>query len=90
MKRGRGSFTAAKLELEVSKWHHVAWVFPGVNIYINGESSNSGHWDIMKYNGEAFWMGARKSDGLPYHGLLDELRLYNRALSRTGNSKQLF
>ena len=29
-----------------------------------------------------FWMGARKSDGLPYHGILDELRLYNRGLSQ--------
>ena len=83
-------FHSSKLELEVSKWHHVAWVFPGVNIYINGESSNSGHWDIMKYNGEAFWMGARKSDGLPYHGLLDELRLYNRALSRTEIQNNFF
>ena len=27
-------------------------------------------------------MGARKSDGLPYNGLLDELRLYNRGLSQ--------
>ena len=27
-------------------------------------------------------MGARKSDGLPYHGLLDELRLYNRGLTQ--------
>ena len=27
-------------------------------------------------------MGARKSDGLRFNGLLDELRLYNRGLSQ--------
>ena len=79
-----------QLELEVGKWHHVAWVFPGVNIYINGKSSHEGHGEVPEYNGEAFWMGARKSDGLPYHGLLDELRLYNRELSRTEIQNNFF
>ncbi len=83
-------FDSNKLELEVGKWHHVAWVFPGVNIYINGKSSHEGHWEVPEYNREAFWMGARKSDGMPYHGLLDELRLYNRELSRTEIQNNFF
>jgi hypothetical protein len=36
----------------------------------------------LKHNGENFWMGARKVGGLPFNGLLDELRLYNRGLSQ--------
>ena len=83
-------FRSSKLELEVGKWHHVAWVFPGVNIYINGKRSHGGHWDVPEYNGEAFWIGARKSDGMPYYGLLDELRLYNRELSRTEIQNNFF
>ena len=70
---------------DVGKWHHVAGVYDGSTaiIYINGEADNEKKFEgALKHNGENFWMGARKSDGLPYHGLLDELRLYNRGLSQ--------
>ncbi len=70
---------------DVNKWHHVAGVYDGSKaiIYINGEEdSNKKFEGALKHNGENFWMGARKSDGLPYNGLLDELRLYNRGLSQ--------
>ena len=70
---------------EVGKWHHVAGVYDGSEaiIYINGEVDNEKKFEgAIKHNGENFWMGARKSDGLPYNGLLDELRLYNRGLSQ--------
>ena len=70
---------------DLDKWHHVAGVYDGSQaiIYINGEEdSNKKFEGNLKHNGENFWMGARKSDGLPYHGLLDELRLYNRGLSQ--------
>ena len=70
---------------DVGKWHHVAGVYDGSEaiIYINGEVDNEKKFEgVLKHNGENFWMGARKSDGLPYHGLLDELRLYNRGLSQ--------
>ena len=70
---------------DVNKWHHVAGVYDGSKaiIYINGEEdSNKKFEGDLKHNGENFWMGARKSDGLPFNGLLDELRLYNRGLSQ--------
>ncbi len=70
---------------DVGKWHHVAGVYDGSEaiIYINGEVDNEKKFEgVLKHNGENFWMGARKSDGLPYHGILDELRLYNRGLSQ--------
>ena len=70
---------------DVGKWHHIAGVYDGSEaiIYINGEVDNEKKFEgVLKHNGENFWMGARKSDGLPYHGILDELRLYNRGLSQ--------
>ena len=70
---------------DVGKWHHVAGVYDGAQaiIYINGEVDNEKKFEgDLKHNGENFWMGARKSDGLLYNGLLDELRLYNRGLSQ--------
>ena len=69
---------------DVNKWHHIAGVYDGSKaiIYINGDFDSEKKFEgDLKHNGENFWMGARKSDGLPYHGLLDELRLYNRGLS---------
>ncbi len=39
--------------------------------------------------GANFWMGARKSDGLPYFGLVDELRLYKRGLSQAEVKKNM-
>ena len=70
---------------DVGKWHHIAGVYDGsvAIIYVNGEVDNEKKFEgVLKHNGENFWMGARKSDGLPYNGLLDELRLYNRGLSQ--------
>ena len=70
---------------EVNKWHHVAGVYDGSKaiIYINGEFDSEKDFEgALKHNGENFWMGARKSDGLPFNGLLDELRLYNRGLTQ--------
>ena len=69
---------------DVNKWHHVAGVYDGSKaiIYINGDFDSEKKFEgDIKHNGENFWMGARKSDGLPFNGLLDELRLYNRGLS---------
>jgi hypothetical protein len=76
----------------LKKWHHVAGVYDGSEaiIYIDGEVDKKLKFDgKIKHNGENFWMGARKSDGLPYHGLLDELRLYDRGLSQAEVEKNL-
>ena len=76
---------------DVNKWHHVAGVYDGSEaiIYIetklgevDSEKKMAFAEGVIKHNGENFWMGARKSDGLPFNGLLDELRLYDRGLSQ--------
>ena len=70
---------------ELNKWHHVACVYDSSEaiIYINGELDSKKKFEgNLKHNGENFWMGARKSDGLQYNGHIDELRIYNRGLSQ--------
>ncbi|MDE0638317.1 MAG: LamG domain-containing protein [Candidatus Poribacteria bacterium] len=70
---------------ELDKWHHIAGVYDGAEaiIYINGELDSKKEFNgVLEYNGENFWMGARKVGGLPFNGLLDELRIYNRGLSQ--------
>ncbi len=69
----------------LDKWHHVAGVYDGSEaiIYIDGKEDSKKKFEgVLKHNGENFWMGARKADGLAFNGLLDELRLYNRGLSQ--------
>ncbi|RKU28755.1 hypothetical protein C6497_08325 [Candidatus Poribacteria bacterium] len=79
-------------QLTLNEWHHVAGVYDSTEalIYINGELDNQKKFEgEIKHNGENFWMGARKVGGLPYHGLLDELRLYNRGLSQAEIEKNM-
>ena len=75
----------SKAKLTVKEWHHVACVYNGseARIYINGKLDNTKKFEgKLKHNTANFWIGARKSDGLPYFGLIDELRLYKRGLSQ--------
>ena len=79
-------------QLALNEWHHVAGVYDSTEalIYINGELDNQKKFEgEIKHNGENFWMGARKVGGLQYHGLLDELRLYNRGLSQAEIQKNM-
>lgn len=71
--------------LQKDQWYHVAGTYDGANIkiYINGvgdgtQPYNGGIWDSQT----SFLIGKR-SDGSPYDGTIDELRLWNRALSPT-------
>ena len=84
----RGLFTT----LTVKDWYHVACVYDGSEaiIYANGKIDNKKKFEgEPKHNGANFWMGARKSDGLPYFGLVDELRLYKRGLSQAEVKKNM-
>lgn len=72
-------------QVALDKWHHITCVYDGAEaiIYINGELDSKKEFNgVLEYNGENFWMGARKVGGLPFNGLLDELRIYNRGLSQ--------
>ncbi|MBP9771847.1 MAG: LamG domain-containing protein [Candidatus Pacebacteria bacterium] len=68
-------------------WYHVAWTYDGTNVklYINGNEEtnfvqNTGSGNIADRN-EDYAIGARNNAALPTGGLIDDLRIYNRALS---------
>ncbi len=87
-----GYTTATRTELVDNQWHHVALTFDGsaVAIYIDGSSRtvtvgaglNNGSYGGLTTVTELS-IGARDSGnpGAFFNGALDELRIYNRALS---------
>ena len=82
--------SAAKLTIK--DWYHVGCVYDGSEaiIYVNGKIDNKKKFEgELKHNGANFWMGARKSDGLPYFGLVDKLRLYKWGLSQAEVKKNM-
>jgi hypothetical protein len=79
------------------KWSHVACVYDGANIitYIDGVSVGSasltGSITYANSNTEPWRIGRRGSDAFPLHydGSIDEVRIYNRALTAS-EMKQLY
>jgi len=73
--------------IPAGSWNHVAVVVNGntVNWYLNGTSNNAqpGSWTSALYNSSLpFVLGDRASgDGSRIDGKLDEVRIYNRALT---------
>lgn len=70
------------------RWHHVAGVFTRTSVrgYHNGtEFCSYGNSDEYQYNSGAQLSVGRHADATQYDfdGNLDEVRIYNRALSRT-------
>lgn len=65
-------------------WHHVAATGDGstARIYIDGKLENSTTYSGALYTGtEAVYVGGGPSGSYPYTGMIDDPRIYNRALS---------
>ena len=68
--------------LKEGQWYHLAAVFkrPEIKTYVNGKQVGSARWDYpVGYQGDLVigkWSGANS-----HHGLIDNVSLYNRALS---------
>jgi len=72
-------------------WHHVAGVYDGQNVYIYGDgvsldsSTNALTGNIKDLTHRicisASWTGSACGTGGNFHGTMDEVRVYNRALS---------
>jgi hypothetical protein len=66
-------------------WTHIAGTWDGTTkrLYINGVLARSGTSQIM-FDGNPVYLGADENNGnlaLPFDGVLDDLRVYNRVLS---------
>ena len=71
----------------MNTWSHVAFVSDGANttIYVNGVVVKSGALTLNAGNTTGEFIGSSSSNGSsptsPFNGLLDDVRVYNRALS---------
>ncbi|MHC4675715.1 MAG: LamG domain-containing protein, partial [Planctomycetota bacterium] len=72
------------------EWIHLAGTYDGneMVIYVNGEPNNSmvaGSFTPFQSVGEALHIGARNDSGdRPLYGMIDDVRVYNTALSAVG------
>ena len=82
-----GSATGSGVGIEGGIWCHVAVVVTeggtddSVQIYVNGEPAGAPRQDSMEDCQGVFYIGAHKGLGNIWDGLLDDLRIYNHALT---------
>jgi len=85
---GWGNYVMAKYKLPENIWVHVAvtWDYSKKNatIYINGSAAELSFNGLADYWIEANtgdWLFGRKSTGRYFNGSIDEIKIYNKALS---------
>jgi len=74
----------------LNEWHHLAGTFDGryVKIYYDGELKNTrdiGFTVSIRQNSGDLWIG--RINGSYFYGIIDKVRIYNRALTATEISK---
>ncbi|PZD97764.1 hypothetical protein DNH61_00420 [Paenibacillus sambharensis] len=73
------------IRISTDQWSHVAFTVDNgaVKVYINGvqKFSGTGFPDIFKDGTGVFGLGVNYFEDAPYNGLMDELKIYNRALT---------
>ena len=78
--------------LELNKWYHVVGVYRSSDkfyaVYVNGTEDNSKTSTLssLYHDSSKYWIGARYDNrqfvsGRYFNGIIDEVRIYNRALS---------
>ncbi|MCX6803181.1 MAG: LamG domain-containing protein, partial [Candidatus Diapherotrites archaeon] len=86
---GQGNLydTAATTTIPQNTWTHVAFTYNKVNpkVYLNGVLNNTGNYteQINDTTGTPLKVGYYYSTSYPFYGSMDELAIYNRALSAT-------
>jgi hypothetical protein len=67
----------------VGEWRHFVWVFTGTQWlgYVNGVLVYHAQQSLGAENSAAMLIGSSGTCGQPFRGLIDEARLYNRALT---------
>jgi Concanavalin A-like lectin/glucanases superfamily len=83
---GSTTFTGATSAMAIGAWTHLALTYDGslLQLYVNGvptaSQSVSG---AISSSGNPLWIGGNNPYGEYFNGLIDEVRVYNRALSQT-------
>jgi len=71
-------------DIKDGNWHHLAGVWDGKNIYIYTDGKLDLSWECggkLNTNSKSVYIGARNGAERLLQGIVDEVRLYNRALS---------
>lgn len=70
-----------------NNWHHVVGTYDGLNVrlYEDGTEIGSGTPTTVNivYNTDNFYVGRSYGSGYYFHGIIDEVKIYNRALTDT-------
>ena len=81
---GTNCFHCRGGKLECGRWYHVAGVYDGTNLicYLNGRPGEPVPASVVLSTHEPLYIGSGVSDpDRIYNGLIDELAVYDRALS---------
>jgi outer membrane protein assembly factor BamB len=63
-------------------WYHVVGTFDGTSkIYVNGKLVSSQGAGYLAYTGQSLRIGNNPTTGFWFNGIIDEVKIYNRALS---------
>ncbi|MDD5697782.1 MAG: sialidase domain-containing protein [Victivallaceae bacterium] len=73
-------------ELQLNQWHHVAVAMirnSGLKIYVDGKKDSEKQSKIIDWlpSSEPLYIGRYKNRGFEYKGNIDEIKIYNRALT---------
>ncbi len=84
---GGGGYPGSTTILQSEVWYHVAAIYKGaetMDLYINGTNEVSFPIQcILGENSAPFTIGFSPLWGRPFHGRIDQVRIYNRALTAT-------
>lgn len=83
-REGAGAFTASTTLLAANQWYHLVGTYDGanINLYVNGKLESTTPVGAVAIDSlSPIRMGRLNSDIEPFNGKLDEVRVYNRALS---------
>ncbi len=81
-------FNTSGLTLSPDRWHHIAASFEdatdAVRLYVDGKYETFTTTDIPQVNNEGILIGASRFLNEEFKGILDDVRIYDRALDPTG------
>jgi hypothetical protein len=87
---GGGTFDGRTVHVDASRalpphrWSHLAVTYDGaaLRLYVNGtQASSRAVSGPIRGTADPLWLGGNRPDGEYFHGLIDQVRVYNRALS---------
>jgi hypothetical protein len=82
---GIGTYVKTSWAPEVDTWYHAMCVYTGtaMRLYVNGEYQTATTYAVAGGNSDLKLGMFYTTTSLPFYGIIDDVRIYNRALSAT-------